>query len=530
MTTFIITTNTNSNNLQYTFLNAGPHTFVLAADTNLIGTGYSFIFGSSPGVSVSIDGYVWLEGINGSVGSPFYFSGGDTITIGEDARMVLTSGTAPSWAGIMLSTFSGGTTFTNHGDITTLAGEGMRVAGGSNVISNHGSIDLTRGGINIIGSGDFVLNTGVISGSGASLNSLMLFQGGNGRLTNSGDILATGAGVVAVNFGGSGVFNILVNSGRIVSASGTTVVGADGATVISNSGTIDSSSIAISLGLADDSVTNSGTIFGSIFLGGGNDTFRGIGGVVDGVVLGGDGNDTYFISDSAIVLNESAGAAAGLDTVHSTVSYRLANNIETLRLLGFAQTGIGNASANLMVGNAADNRMAGQAGNDTLQGGEGNDWLAGGDGNDTLQGGDGDDWMRGGAGNDSLLGNTDNDTLIGSLGADTLVGGSGNDHFVFVRQKDSGRTVATSDLITDFRSQEDVIDLVGVDAVTTNGVSNDAFTFIGTAAFSNVAGQLRYSSAAGVTTVQMDVNGDGVADMIIRLTGTIALTAQDFVL
>lgn len=133
-------------------------------------------------------------------------------------------------------------------------------------------------------------------------------------------------------------------------------------------------------------------------------------------------------------------------------------------------------------------------------------------------------------GNDSLTAGGENDTLIGAAGADTLHGGTGNDSFIFVRQTDSGATAPTSDLIVDFVRGEDVIDLAGVDARTTNGVPNDAFTFIGTAVFSNVAGQLRYGTAAGVTTLQMDVNGNGTADTIIRLTGTLTLTAQDFVL
>jgi len=129
-----------------------------------------------------------------------------------------------------------------------------------------------------------------------------------------------------------------------------------------------------------------------------------------------------------------------------------------------------------------------------------------------------------------FLGGGDNDTITGGTGADTLLGGTGNDRFVFLRQTDSGTFTTTSDRIADFARGQDVIDLFGIDARTTNAVPNDAFSFIGAAAFTTVAGQLRYSSAAGVTTVLMDVNGDGTADMTIRLTGTLALTAQDFIL
>jgi serralysin len=71
--------------------------------------------------------------------------------------------------------------------------------------------------------------------------------------------------------------------------------------------------------------------------------------------------------------------------------------------------------------------------------------------------------------------------------------------------------------------------LSGIDA-NSNVSSNQAFAFIGTAAFSNVAGQLRYETSGGVTTIFGDVNGDGVADLQIQLTGSIALVASDFVL
>ncbi|HEY9345102.1 MAG TPA: hypothetical protein VIQ53_07290, partial [Inquilinus sp.] len=63
------------------------------------------------------------------------------------------------------------------------------------------------------------------------------------------------------------------------------------------------------------------------------------------------------------------------------------------------------------------------------------------------------------------------------------------------------------------------------------GVAGDqAFSFIGSGLYTGVAGQLRYTQVAGVTTVAGDVNGDGASDFHIQLTGTIALVASDFVL
>lgn len=59
---------------------------------------------------------------------------------------------------------------------------------------------------------------------------------------------------------------------------------------------------------------------------------------------------------------------------------------------------------------------------------------------------------------------------------------------------------------------------------------DQAFQFIGTAAFSNTAGELRYEVVDGNTYVYGDTNGDGAADFMILLAGSYSLTAGDFVI
>lgn len=61
-------------------------------------------------------------------------------------------------------------------------------------------------------------------------------------------------------------------------------------------------------------------------------------------------------------------------------------------------------------------------------------------------------------------------------------------------------------------------------------VGNQAFAFIGVAAFSGVAGQLRAVSNTTRTLVVGDVNGDRVADFHIQLNTVVTLVAGDFVL
>ncbi len=157
-----------------------------------------------------------------------------------------------------------------------------------------------------------------------------------------------------------------------------------------------------------------------------------------------------------------------------------------------------------------------------------NDVLNGGDDNDYLYGDTGNDRISGDAGDDVVYGEDGDDDLAGGTGIDLLGGGIGADDFIFA-SGDSGNTLGTADRIIDFSSaQGDRIDLSAIDAVT--GGSDDAFTFIGDSAFGNVAGQLRAETISGTTYVMGDVDGDGIADFVIKLDGTVPLSGGDFLL
>lgn len=71
-------------------------------------------------------------------------------------------------------------------------------------------------------------------------------------------------------------------------------------------------------------------------------------------------------------------------------------------------------------GGSGDDILNGGAGSDTLIGGEGNDALHGGAGDDNILGGDGDDTLVGGGGNDDLTGGSGDDILNGGGGNDTF--------------------------------------------------------------------------------------------------------------
>ncbi len=114
--------------------------------------------------------------------------------------------------------------------------------------------------------------------------------------------------------------------------------------------------------------------------------------------------------------------------------------------------------------------------------------------------------LSGGGGDDVLYGFAGADVLNGGAGADVLTGGSGADRFDFTN-------IELGDRIADFVSGTDKVDLRGT------GVD---FSWIGGAAFSNTAGELRFAGGF----LQGDVNGDGVADLSISLGSALMIQSD----
>jgi VCBS repeat-containing protein len=171
----------------------------------------------------------------------------------------------------------------------------------------------------------------------------------------------------------------------------------------------------------------------------------------ENVLSGGAGDDLYIVGDRfgedsshSVVIEQ---ANEGYDIVHSTVSFTLGDNVETLYIddpfFGFNpftfRAGTGNDLANTIYGSNARNTLTGLGGNDSIDGRAGNDEIYGNEGDDVLYGGDdnsfaggegsadgyieNDDLIDGGAGNDSIDGGSGDDTLLGDEGDDSLFGG-----------------------------------------------------------------------------------------------------------
>jgi Ca2+-binding RTX toxin-like protein len=129
---------------------------------------------------------------------------------------------------------------------------------------------------------------------------------------------------------------------------------------------------------------------------------------------------------------------------------------------------------------------------------------------------------------ENAIGGTGQDTIIANQAANHLAGNGGNDTFKWMASGDAG-TGALADTITDFVQGAERIDLSAIDSIPGTG-NNDAFTFLGTGAFTNNAGQLRYDVTGGHAHIFADLDGNGVADMEIILSNVTTLVGSDFIL
>jgi serralysin len=156
------------------------------------------------------------------------------------------------------------------------------------------------------------------------------------------------------------------------------------------------------------------------------------------------------------------------------------------------ENAIGGSSTDKLIGNAVGNQLLGRAGDDTIKGGSGSDVLKGGGGTDVLS------------------------------------GGPGRDRFSYQKLSDSA---GTGDTILDFKQGIDRIVVAAIDAHS-GTAGDDAFSFGGKGGLDGTAGQLRFQNltAQNQTVIRFDVDGDAVADMVIRLEGLYALSAADFIL
>jgi len=462
-----------------------------------------------------LDGGLGADTMNGGSGNDTYYvdDAGDVITdtSGDDTTLTTLNSRILA-TGLENLVFIGTGNFVGTGNA------------GANVITGGDGDDTLSG---LLG------NDTLIGGLGADT-----LDGGDGN-----DILNGGAGVDVMAGGvGNDIYYVDNISDVVTEAAAagtdTVYVGAASFTLGANlenlifdgvgnfTGTGNAIANTLTGGAGDDVLDGDGgndQLFGGLGAdnltgGAGDDALDGGAGV--DTLIGGIGNDVYYVDDVNDVVTELAGEGTA-DTVRaSSSSYTLSDNVETLTSVGAGDfTGTGNALANTLNGGAFNDTLYGMAGNDSIRGGLGVDSLHGGDSNDKVYGDDGDDFLFGDGGNDFLY---------GGAGSDTLEGGAGRDYFVLQNLSDSGVGAGLRDVVTDFTSI-DFLDLRALDA-NTAAAGNQAFSFIGTGAFTNTAGEVRYVTDAEGVHVYGDVNGDGVADFEMLLLGGVALTSGNFLL
>ncbi len=128
---------------------------------------------------------------------------------------------------------------------------------------------------------------------------------------------------------------------------------------------------------------------------------------------------------------------------------------------------------------------------------------------------------------ENAIGGGGRDNLIANQATNHLTGGANFDLFEWRSAADCGLG-AQADVVTDFASG-DKFRLALIDANSTT-IGDDAFSFIGTSAFHNVAGELRYQVEGDSLRLQGDVDGNGIADMDIIVSHTTTISTFDIFL
>ncbi|QHM70762.1 Serralysin C [Mixta intestinalis] len=234
-----------------------------------------------------------------------------------------------------------------------------------------------------------------------------------------------------------------------------------------------------------------------LYGGNGNDTLYGengidrlYGGENDDTLYGGNGNDTLYGEN-------------GIDRLYG------GENDDALYGGNGNDTLYGENGNDRLYGGENDDTLYGGNGNDTLYGENGNDRLYGGSGNNALYGGNGNDQLFGDSGSDRLEGGAGNDRLYGGGGADKLYGGDGNDVFVFTRASDS--LPALRDMIGDFTSGRDKIDL--------SALNGSAHPLHFVTNFTGKLGEMQmiWDVKAHLTHLSLNLSGDSHPDMTIDI-------------
>lgn len=376
------------------------------------------------------------------------------------------------------------------------------VISGNHLTDGHGQGVLLE---NV--SGTVTNNTLVWSGYGNAISNTPRFDVSRG----SHDLTLTGnAGPIAIR---AGAYDI-----RVAEHSGITTLAKNISAealetiVFDTRSTTSRNSFELGETVSDLTFSGSGDFHGvgnalanRIIGGNGNDVLIGNGGA--DILEGGLGNDAYHVDN----LSQQIIDSGGIDSVHSSVGWKLQSGLENLIYTGtMGATLEGNRANNHIVGGAGSDTLIANGGSDVLEGGLGNDTYILDYGSHTLVDDGGIDTVitpvshaladglenltisgsanavaRGNALDNVLRGNAGRNTLDGGEGADIMYGGAGNDTYVVDNVGD--RIIET---------EADESGLGGIDLILSflnsfvldSGIEN--LTFVGTGDFEAIGNDL----------------------------------------
>lgn len=462
------------------------------------------------------------NGLNGAI-SQFAFASGGQLSLAD--LMAKANSTPTSLAG-------------TNGNLLFSATSGDALIGGTGndtLYGFNGNDTLTAG------SGNQTLY-------GESANNLLTAGAGNDTLISAGN---------STLVGGTGDTTFVVqNNTDVIQAQ---LTGSNTNTVKSSVNFVLPDNVQNLTLLGKNALTGTGnTLANTITANSGNDVLIAGSGIA--TLVGGTGNDTFIINNAADVV-QAQSTGTNVNTVLSSVSYVLPDNVQNLTLTGTADlTATGNNLNNVITANGGNDTLIAGSGNDELIGGFGNDWLISGSGTDTLVGGIGqttflinnsrdvitqqpnnssssvmasvnyvlpqnvntltltgnanltaignneNDVITGNAGNDTLVAGSGNDTLIAGSGIATMIGGIGNNTFIVNNAADVVQAQSTGTNINTIQSS------VSYSLINTKNVQN--LTLTGNA-------NLTATGTSSSTTITAN-NGD---DTLIAGSGNDTLIA-----
>ena len=250
-------------------------------------------------------------------------------------------------------------------------------------------------------------------------------------------------------------------------------------------------------------------------------------------MLGGLGNDIYFVDSAGDVVVENANE--GVDEIWSSISYTLGVNLENLTLLGTgAINGTGNALDNVLTDGEGDNVVDGGLGADTMTGSWGNDTYVVDNVGDVVNenfdgsvdtvlssityalGAEIENLTLTGVSAVNGTGNSLDNTLTGNSAVNVLTGGTGNDLFVVgtgdttIEAVNAGIDTVQSALAWTLAANVENLTLTGTSAI--NGTGNSLNNVLTGNSAANIL-----SGAAGNDQYRFNLGGN--ADRVIETTG-----------